>query len=188
MPHPPERRATFPDEAEPVRPVLQVRTNRRRFLLTAAVSFPVTCALPWLVGPYDVDETAKFIIGVISGLPAGLAGGSIALALRRVYLTYDAGDRTIRGPSARRNNVIYPRVGYDRLEYSPSDRRIYEVSAEGARRRLMFRRWVADPRDWEALVDLMIAHNGSNGVQQPMTTVVERFERDLGAAAAEETL
>jgi hypothetical protein len=144
-----------PAEAEPVRTVLRVRTNRRRHGWTAIIGLPTAFVLPSLVPP-GLDPTAQFLTGLLIGVPGGLAAGSIALLLRRVYLTYDARERTIRGPGYWRNNTTYPRAGYDRLEYSPYDARIYEVRADGKRRRLILRRWVANPQDWKALVDLLL--------------------------------
>jgi hypothetical protein len=145
-------------DAVPALTVLRVRMNRRRHLLTIAISLPMTCLLsPLFVSQNEIDGLAGFILGLVYGVPAGLAGGSIALLLRSTYLTYDASTRTLRGPSHWRINTNYPRAGYDRVEYSPYDARLYEVRADGKRRRLFFRRWVANQQDWRVLVDLLLA-------------------------------
>lgn len=147
--------------------------NRRRHLWTAVVCLPLACVLPWFF-PNDLDPTNQFLSGLLLGVPSGLAGGSIALLMRKAYLTYDVQTRTLRGPSRWRNLTSYPRRGYDRLEFSPYDARIYEVRTDGKRRRLMFRRWVADQGDWRALVDLLLTQQNARATSAP----AGRFKHD----------
>jgi len=147
-------------DGRPDHAVLRVRTNRHRHLWTIAICFPLACVLAWLI-PDRTDPVNQLISGFILGIPGGLAGGSLALLFRKDYLTYDLRSRTIRGPSLWRNRTNYPRRGYERIEYSVYDGRIYEVREDGKRRRLIITRWVADQRDWRVLVDLLIASAGS---------------------------
>jgi CRISPR/Cas system-associated endoribonuclease Cas2 len=137
------------------RAVLEVRMNRCRPLWAIIICLPLSCAVGFLL-PGSDDPVIQAIGGMVLGVPAGLAGGSIALLMRNTYLTYDPRSRTIRGPSRWRLRMTYPRTGYERIEYSVYDGRIYEVRADGKRRKLMFTRWIADQRDWRALVDLML--------------------------------
>lgn len=136
--------------------VLNVRMNRRRPLWAIVVCLPLFFTVAFLL-PGSDDFVVQFIGGMVLGVPAGLVGGSIALLMRNTYLTYDPRSRTIRGPSRWRARMTYPRKGYERLEYSVYDGRIYEVRADGGRRKLMFTRWIADQHDWRVLIDLMLA-------------------------------
>lgn len=151
--------------------------NRRRHLWTIAICLPLACVVPLLL-PDSTAPVSGFIGGLLLGVPAGLAGGSIALLLRTTYLTYDPRSRTIRGPSRWRNRTTYPRKGYDRLEYSVYDGRVYEIRTDGKRRKLLFVRWVADRRDWRDLVDLLLA-------PEAHTTSVEPLEAHGAKAPAD---
>lgn len=137
--------------------------NRRRCLWVAAVGFPLYFGFIVLdpVGrPDHLSEVLFLMAAVASGAPAIFALG---LLLKGPHLRYYSESRRVIGPKRWGQRTEYPRSGFDRIEYSVYDARIYEIRSNGKRRRLPVMRWFADRRDWAALVDLLIADNRSNG-------------------------
>jgi hypothetical protein len=150
----------------PSRTVLDVRVNRLRCLWVAAVGFPLYIAFILLdpVGSDRLSEALFSMASVAGGVPAMIALG---LLLNGPHLRYYSESGIVIGPERWGRRTEYPRSGFDRIEYSVYDSRIYEIRPNGKRRRLPVSRWFVRRRDWEALVDLLIAENGAKEVREP---------------------
>ncbi|HEX2143873.1 MAG TPA: hypothetical protein VHG10_05105 [Glycomyces sp.] len=146
-----------------------VHFNRRRLWLLLAASTPLAVAS--LFWPDASSFGDAFLGGFMWGLARGLPILSIVLLVRKKYLVYDIRHRTIVVPQRRRQ---YPRFGFNRLEYSVYDARIYQVGNDGKRRKIAGRSPFLDRQDWEALVDILVAQQMAWPAQPPRLTAEHR--------------
>ncbi|GAA2142165.1 hypothetical protein [Glycomyces algeriensis] len=143
---------------EPVRPQIRlvVRANRFLCISVAAIGLPSTFVLI-MFDPGGINSTADDLTRAAGFASFNLAFWCLVLLFRRWYFTFDARNRAVTASGRWKARGTYPSRRFDRIEYSVYDARIYEVRADGKRRRLPVRRWLADQQDWRALVDLLLA-------------------------------
>lgn len=132
-----------------------VRANRLRCWSIAIIGLALTFVLV-MFDLGGVNSTADDLTRGAGIASMNLALWCLVLLFRRWYFTFDARSRVVTASGRWKARGTYPSRRFDRIEYSVYDARIYEVRADGKRRRLPVRRWFADRRDWEALVDALL--------------------------------
>ncbi|MDA1362461.1 hypothetical protein O1R50_22755 [Glycomyces luteolus] len=143
--------------------MLPVRVNRYRMVGAAVVAFGVALALGMLIPAFDPTYLSGFLRGAVVGGTAGYGCVAIARIVRGHVLLFDKETRQIQSIGRARDWLTYPRPGFDRIEYSDVDARIYEVRKDGTHRRLPIRRWTAKRQDGDVLVDILRANDPSRG-------------------------
>ncbi|WP_205324180.1 hypothetical protein [Glycomyces sp. YM15] len=136
---------------------IAVRSNRRRCLWVTAVGLPL-CFLFILVDPESPDDVLAEWLLLVASLTAFIPGvpGTVLLLSSHRYLVFDPVSRRLTaGPGNWRQRSIHPRRGFDRIEYSVYDARIYQIRTDGSRRRIAIPRWYLDKQDWRAFVDAL---------------------------------
>lgn len=132
--------------------MLTVRPNRRRCLWVAAVGIPPSLVVgAWLPA---IQPPHHLLVLTFAAL-FGFGSWGAVLLFRKRYLAFDHSTGRLWG-SRYYGRAQYPRAGFDRLEYCIYDARIYEVSADGKRRRVPDTCWWANREDWRALADALL--------------------------------
>ncbi|SDL37742.1 hypothetical protein SAMN05216298_3690 [Glycomyces sambucus] len=153
------------DEAAPHHGALTIRTDRLRCALIAAVGIPLGIALI-LLDPVAERDPVEMLLSLAGGMSLGWGSGALGLLFREP-LRFDVRSRRLHVPRSSnwRFTDVYPSPGFDRIEYSPYNARIYQVRADGRRRRLPVFRQYTNRRDWAALADLLLEHSGGAPAQ-----------------------
>lgn len=148
---------------EPVRRRTRVvvRVNRRRCLSIVIVGIPLSVALI-LLDPASGDRAVDDLWRAAGILIGAFAFQFLDRLFRHWYFTFDAESRKLTARGRWGSERTYPRHGFDRIEYSTYDAGIYEVAANGKRRRLPVRRWFADRRDWKTFADTVLDGDAPN--------------------------
>jgi hypothetical protein len=125
-----------------------------------------TAAVVWLGAAFACFTVVVGASGFLTEVLFGAVGGALLmfgidaaeLLWFKRFLKFEpeAGRITLR-PGTNRL-AAYPSKGFERVEYSLADGRIYEVRADGRHRRLPVRRRYMNRTDWEALVGVLIEH------------------------------
>ncbi|MQM25143.1 hypothetical protein [Glycomyces albidus] len=150
------------DAAEAARTLQAVRWHQPLawWSLAAALLLAAAC---WF-WPTAESTLERFMQGFARGCSYGWIGGSIILLSQRRMFFFDAQRRRVIDPRSRRDR--YPSRGFERLEYSVYDGRIYQVARDGARKKLPFKRFWANREDWRTLVDLLLQDEPKQGFRE----------------------
>ncbi|MEU5156501.1 hypothetical protein [Glycomyces sp. NPDC021274] len=108
----------------------------------------------YLTDPHSPPSIAWYWPQVAGALIGGILGVGLVSSLRRRHLTYDSQTRTVTA----RDRIWglwreYPCEGFDRLEYEAGTGRLYQVRADGKRRRVPVDRHEAVRAEWRAFID-----------------------------------
>ncbi|WP_157974864.1 hypothetical protein [Glycomyces dulcitolivorans] len=142
---------------------IQVRVNLLRAGSVAAIGLGLGFVFV-VLDPGQPGFWFEFLYGIATATCV-LSGIDAAKPLWfRRFLTFDPGKgRVILRPGTKRLTV-FPSSGFERIEYSIYDARVYEVRANGERRQLPIPRGYMNRTDWQKFADAMIAHRQEQSV------------------------
>jgi hypothetical protein len=151
-----ESGASNPADPKP-RKRVAVRSNRRRCSWVAAVGLPLWILFILIDPESPNDDLAEWLLmaASLAAFYPGVQAAAVLFSSHR-YLVFDPATRKLTtGPGNWRQRSVFPRRGFDRIEYSIYNAQIYQVRAIGRRRRILIPRWLLNRQDWRDFVDAL---------------------------------
>ncbi|WP_205324181.1 hypothetical protein [Glycomyces sp. YM15] len=144
-------RRTGPDWLPPSSAAIRIGSNRKPFLWAFLTGFTLNLAgcvgLPLL--RLVQESYSLFVV-----LPSMLTSFGLVMLLFNQVAVFDPQQGTLVVKGRMSGGRVFPRRGYDHLEYSARLDAIHEVRADG-KRRLVTGSWQFDPKTWKHFTDLI---------------------------------